>query len=254
MPLLAQSIEVDRKIGAGGTYTALPLLPGNTTSFTDTDLIAGTQYFYKIRAIDPQEAAFTAEKSATPPRPTIAGRAIFYNGSEFDEESDEFAIAADKQVSLPGQTATFANYTSYSKGVNGIMVDLTNFDGIASKDDFTFRIGNTSDTSNWQTAPDPAFVITFPGGGAGGSTRVELIWNDGEITNQWLQVTIKADAVTQLALPTFSTSATPSATPATPRRMPMSIPATCSHGPSDDRSRRGEQRVGFQPRSHRRCN
>ena len=55
---------------------------------------------------------------------TIAGRNIFYNGSKFDSISDDNAIATDKQALLPGGTATFANYTSYSRGINGIMVDI----------------------------------------------------------------------------------------------------------------------------------
>ena len=61
----------------------------------------------------------------------VVGRYIFYNDSYFDWEviseshtNDDNAIAADKAALLPGQTATFANYTSYSHGINGIMVDI----------------------------------------------------------------------------------------------------------------------------------
>ncbi len=38
--------------------------------------------------------------------------------------SDDDAIAPDKEALLPGQAVTFANATSYEKGLNGIMVDL----------------------------------------------------------------------------------------------------------------------------------
>ena len=38
--------------------------------------------------------------------------------------TDDEAIASDKVALLPGETATFANYTSYARGINGIMVDI----------------------------------------------------------------------------------------------------------------------------------
>jgi fibronectin type 3 domain-containing protein len=201
--IAAQNIEVDRKTGAGGAYSQIALLPGGATTFTDTNRIAGTQYFYKIRAIGlAGNSAFTAEVSVTPPVPAIVARYLFYNGSEFDaDSSDAFAIATDKQALLPGQTATFQNYSSYSDGINGIMMDVANLDGTVSGSDFTFKVGNNSDPSTWQTAPNPASILVFPSGGGGGSTRVELIWNDNAIQNQWLQVTLKADAVTQLSAP-----------------------------------------------------
>ena len=41
-----------------------------------------------------------------------------------DGAADDLAIAVDKAASRPGQMATFANYTSYSRGINGLMVDL----------------------------------------------------------------------------------------------------------------------------------
>jgi len=67
----------------------------------------------------------------TPPsiEAEVVGRHIFYNQSAFDgnnaqaNAADDNAIATDKQALLPGESATFANYTSYSRGINGIMDD-----------------------------------------------------------------------------------------------------------------------------------
>ena len=36
---------------------------------------------------------------------------------------DDLAIA-DKEALLPGDDALFINYTSYSRGINGIMIDV----------------------------------------------------------------------------------------------------------------------------------
>src|SRR5580698_7642731 len=56
---------------------------------------------------------------------SVVDEQIFYNDSAFDGNStaanaaDDAAIATDKTPLLPGQTAGFANYTSYSRGING---------------------------------------------------------------------------------------------------------------------------------------
>ena len=77
---------------------------------------------------------------------TVAGQYIFYNDSFFDFDSDptttpfgsgdpaanandDHAIASDKTPLLPGGTGGFANYTSYSDGINGIMVDIDGLPG-----------------------------------------------------------------------------------------------------------------------------
>jgi len=97
---------------------------------------------------------------------------------------------------LPGQTVTFANYSSYSKGINGIMVDLSNAPNAAALTaaDFSFSEGNTATPSSWSSAPAPLSVTDRPGAGIGGSDRIEIIWSDGSIKKQWLQITVKADS------------------------------------------------------------
>src|SRR6185437_12705632 len=83
---------------------------------------------------------------------TVVGQSIFYNNSAWDgnnpaaSASDNLAIATDKSALLPGGTATFANYTSYSKGINGIMVDIANLPAgttSLSPSDFAFHVGNS---------------------------------------------------------------------------------------------------------------
>ncbi len=55
---------------------------------------------------------------------------------------DVMVLATDKDALLPGETASFANYTSYSKGINGIMRDANATGGTASASDFTFKVRN----------------------------------------------------------------------------------------------------------------
>ncbi len=134
---------------------------------------------------------------------TVIDRHVFYNNSALDGSNsaangqDDGAVATDKDPLLPGQTATFDNYTSYSRGINGVMVDIENLKGTPTASDFEFRVGNTSDPSSWAPVDAPTISVR-EGDGDGGSDRVSIIFNDGAIENQWLQVTVLGNTTTGL--------------------------------------------------------
>lgn len=126
----------------------------------------------------------------------LIGRFVFYNDSSFDGSSDSDAIGTGKSALLPGQQATFANYSSYSNGINGVMVDLSsipNPDGI-DVDDFAFRVGNSQDLTAWGSAPAPQSIEVDVGGGEGGSDRIKIIWPNNVIEKQWLEVSVLSNA------------------------------------------------------------
>ncbi len=130
--------------------------------------------------------------------PKVTGRYVFYNNSVFDE-NDDAAIAGDKTALRPGDTAKFANYTSYSLGINGIIVDVAHPTGQIDAADFAFQVGNGNDPGTWAEAPKPASVTLRPDEGTGGSDRVTIAWDDYAIRNQWLQVTVFSGGNTGLA-------------------------------------------------------
>jgi len=141
-----------------------------------------------------------------PPAATIAGRFTFYNNSMLDghnaaaNSSDDGAIAAGKQALLPGQTSSAVNFTSFSAGTTGLLVDVKNLadpENI-SQSDFQFRVG---DGSLWTTAPVPLEVTVRKGAGVGGSDRITITWADGAISATWLEVKMLANARTGLAAP-----------------------------------------------------
>ena len=137
----------------------------------------------------------------------VVGRQLFYNQSTYDgntagiSASDDNAIAIDKTAYLPGTgEATFANVSSYSQGINGIMIDLSGAHDAITASDFIFKVDNGNNTPNtWALAPAPSSILVRAGAGAGGSDRVELVWPDGTIKGTWLEVIVKADAHTGLA-------------------------------------------------------
>ncbi len=137
---------------------------------------------------------------------TVSGRFVFYNNSSFDgndpgaSTSDDGSVAPDKSALLPGAKATFANYTSYNQGINGVMVDVAGLEGTPTADDFEFRVGNNNSPAGWLPAPAPASITVRPGAGVGDSDRITIIWPDGSIKNEWLQVTVKPSGRTGLAI------------------------------------------------------
>jgi hypothetical protein len=144
--------------------------------------------------------------STPPASATVAAVNVFYNNSSWDGDAgasanDDLAIATDKAPLLPGQTATFANYTGYSRGLNGLIVDIANLAGTPTAVDFTFKAGNDGSPAGWADAAAPASVSVRAGAGQGGSDRVTLIWADNTIEETWLEVTVKATAQTGLAAP-----------------------------------------------------
>lgn len=138
------------------------------------------------------------------PAGRVVGRSVFYNNSAFDGASasagvaDDGAIASDKQALLPGQAAGFTHYTSFSRGLNGLMVDLSGLAVDLTAADFIFDVGNDADLSSWTRAPAPVSVTRRAGAGVGGADRITLLWADRAIKNQWLRVTVLANTRTDL--------------------------------------------------------
>ena len=146
----------------------------------------------------------------------VVARHVFYNRSVWDGNDpaagpgDDLALAPDPSVAvfprlgktalLPGQTASFQNYTSYVRGINGIMIDVAQVPAPNQLDasHFEFRVGNSVGSAQWEMAPTPQSITVRPGAGIDGSDRITIIWEDGAIVNQWLRVQIFPTAVTGL--------------------------------------------------------
>jgi len=179
-----------------GTYDLITIGVGVGTVVRPSDFTIGSQNVK--RDFRPAPVVNTS----------VTGRSVFYNNSVYDgrdpaaTDADLVAVAPDKQALRPGQTASFANVTSYAKGINGVLVDFAGMPpGLLSADDFTFRIGRTGSPSTWAAAAAPASVVLLPSPTGSDIARYAITWADGAIVNQWLQVTVKSNADTALAAP-----------------------------------------------------
>ena len=151
----------------------------------------------------------------TPPA-QVVGRRTFYNHSAFDggdplaAPQDDVAVDPGKQALRPGGAATFANLTSYARGINGIMVDIKGLPDVQpAPSDFAFR-ARPGTGADWVPGPAPSQVTVRRGAGAEGSDRVTLVWPDYNrldaqtrpqqaVANGWLEVTVNAGVRTGLA-------------------------------------------------------
>jgi len=146
---------------------------------------------------------------------TIVGRHLYYNNSKFDENTpgvvpplDDLAIATDKSPYFAGTgTATFENISSYSRGINGVMIDIAGripdgLLGTLSANDFQFRMGTGNDPNSWTNAPAPQSFWKQEKTGEGGDfTRVYFTWAEGAVKNTWLEITVLANGRTGLYQP-----------------------------------------------------
>ena len=143
--------------------------------------------------------------------PRVVGRHVFYDESAFDHlppaqsfltasnVANDHAVAPDKQALLPGQTPSFANVTSYNKGINGIMVDLVirppvTVTAVAS--DFVFETRTAGGA--WAPLGSPLIQLRR-GAGVGRSDRVAITIPGGTVKNTWLRVTLRASRNNGLA-------------------------------------------------------
>ncbi len=146
---------------------------------------------------------------------TVAGRFVFYNNSFYDSAAaacttltganpctDNTAIATDKTALNPGQVAGTNNYISFNRGINGLMIDVAQGAnctplpaGPLAASNFDFKVANSANLGSYIAAAAPLSIDVTPGGGAGGSDRIKIIWANNAIPNiRWLRVVVKSNA------------------------------------------------------------
>ncbi|MBX3733694.1 MAG: hypothetical protein KF791_14005 [Verrucomicrobiae bacterium] len=145
----------------------------------------------------------------------VLGRHVFFNDSPLDgndpgpSAADDDAVSSDVQPLLPGNDVVSANTSSYSRGINGVMVDIARLraPGEISASDFTFVTRLDGNPNDWSPAPPPRHVHVRSGAGPCDSSRITLIWDDhhsgtahAAVANGWLRIRVLANERTGLLM------------------------------------------------------
>jgi hypothetical protein len=197
-------------IPAGQTFATVTITPVDDAIIEGTETATFTLQpnpFYDVGA--PASVELNIRDNDATLGGSVVGRRVFYNQSAFDGNdpaagaSDDAAVAPDKTALMPSQSGTFANVTSYGRGLNGVMVDISGLPAGAgpSASDFAVKAGSAGVPADWADATPPSSVSVRRGVGAGGSDRVTLLWANGAVKNGWLQVTVLPSLVTGLTNP-----------------------------------------------------
>ncbi len=199
----------------GGLFAAAPAVASNgTLTFTPAEGPGGiATVTVRLRdtggvadgGVDTSAAqTFTV---TVQPRTRVVGRFLYYNGSSLDamngmaNAADDGAVALDKAALRAGEKATFANVSSYARGINGVMVDVLGLAGTPTASSLGIRVGTSTNVGSWGAGPAPTSVVVRRGAGVMGSDRVSVTWADYAIRNQWMEVRVLADGATGLGSP-----------------------------------------------------
>src|SRR5207302_1673486 len=86
--------------------------------------------------------------------------------------NDNVSVPSDKHALLPGQTATFQNVTGYSRGINGIIIDVANLYNLPRFEDYAFQVSGAGVA--WTAAPSPSIINVYPGRGPNRTTSTAM--------------------------------------------------------------------------------
>ena len=113
------------------------------------------------------------------------------------------SLATDK-VALRTGTSTFANYTNYSRGLTGVVIDIADLPAsttpaqLASSLQFAQWNGIAAGSFGALSGAAVPTVTIASGDGASGSARVQIQFPDNTVQNTWLRVTVVAGLTTAL--------------------------------------------------------
>jgi VCBS repeat-containing protein len=174
------------------SFTPSQAYTGQSVTITASDEDGGTS-----------QVAFTIDALVA-----VVNRSVFYNGSGFETVGGvSAALDASKillRSSSVSQTTTSANVINYSRGINGVVLDVAGLAGNSlTASDFVLRVapsgaGGVVNPSTWASAPTPTVIDVTPGT-ATTPARVRLEWANNAIQNTWLQIIVQANGNTGLA-------------------------------------------------------
>lgn len=225
-----EGFKIERKTGSTGTWAQITITDANATTQIDSDLAAGTAYYYRVRAYNvvgdsdySSTANATTSVAAAPEAPTnltaTATAEDQINLAWHDNSTTETGFKIERKTGSAGtwaQIATVgANTTSYAN--TGLTAGTAYYYQIRAYND----VGN-SDYSGSANATTTAIIApTNLTATAASSSRINLTWQDNSTTETgfkierktgsggtWAQITTVGANATSYADTTLTSSTT----------------------------------------------
>jgi len=178
--------KVERKTGSGGSWSQIATPGANATSYNDTGLSNGTQYYYRVRATNATgDSGYSNEANATtlapPAAPSSLGASAVsgtqINLSWTDNASTETGFKIERKTGSGGSWSQIdtvsANVTSY------------NSTGLSNGTEYYYRVRATNATGDSgysnEASATTASIPSAPsslGASAVSGTQINLTWTD----------------------------------------------------------------------------
>ncbi len=156
-------------------------------------------YRIRVGASGGTKGEYYLSASAALVQASIVTRGLFYSGATGQSAS---TTLSDKVALLPGQSSTFANYSNYSRGLNGLVVDVSGLPPTTTNADFLaslqFATWDGISLNGFVASSVTPTVTILTSGGVGGSSRANITFPDNSIQNTWLRIVVLANAQTGL--------------------------------------------------------
>ncbi|MGH7597289.1 MAG: fibronectin type III domain-containing protein, partial [bacterium] len=196
--------KIERKIGAGGTYTQIDTVGANVTSYASTGLTGSTAYYYRVRAYNVSgNSAYSDGANATtqqdaPAAPSgLAATAISneridltWTDNSGNEDGFKIEIKAGASGTYTQITSVAANVTSYSST------------GLEAATEYFFRVRGFNGTGNSAysnedsatTLPDPPAAPGSLSATAVSQNQINLTWTDNANNENGFKIESKLSA------------------------------------------------------------
>lgn len=167
--------RIERKKGAGGTYAEITTVGAGVTGYSDTNLGAGTQYYYRVRAYRGSiNSGYSAEANATTTEVT-SGRQAHW---KFDENTGTSTADASGNAN----NGTLTNGPTWVAGRIGSAIDFDAVDDVVAA-------GSGASLDNLAAITITAWIRADSIGEGGNPGRIVHKGTGTSATNGWQFVT-----------------------------------------------------------------
>jgi hypothetical protein len=162
--------KIERKTGAGGTWSQIATTGASVSTYTNTGLSASTQYFYRLRANNASgDSAYSNEANATTQAPPPTVPAAPSNMTATATSSTQVSLSwtdnsnNETGFKLEGKTGATGNWTQIA--LVGANVTSWNGSGLTPNTQYFFRVratnaaGDSAYSNEGGTTTKPALLV-----------------------------------------------------------------------------------------------